>query len=195
MKERWQNAGYEWRDLCPLSGAERYLWKRMQRAKKGSLIADYYQAGWEFLYSIQEHLFAASSVHWGKHDENCEFRMNKCYEPGCKENASCLVNQYFIGEGDDRESEWYDDAPRFYCHAHYHKLRSGQEYVPPTEDEQAHMRALFSAFMLMDIEKPFDVSVHESGFQMHTLFMDRDYLKRLAELADREYQKIKPRIQ
>lgn len=181
----------------PLSGALQFLWNKFQQFQKidgfnREAVASrseehvYWEEAWSFLYNMESLLFLCSSAS-GRPD-NEPFCGKKCQWPGCKEPANSLRNQRRIGKD---EWEWLPDAPRFHCHPHHMEAHYGEKYVPPTLEETRRSMAFSAAMHRIYEERPPKPTTLDCGLQVDSFtMMDGSYLRRLAEIAEEEYQKI-----
>jgi hypothetical protein len=198
--------GYDWREKCPLNGAERYLYKRFKKFPSVHLdwndmaayskamnerdpLHVYYQDGWEYLRHLEDLLF---STICGGFNRDWIFSHQICKECGIP--AQHFVNQVDSGRKDesgDNELIWLPDAPRFLCYPHYHLLVYEKRYVPPTLEESRRQQAMFRAMERMHREQPPQAVKLNCGIKINSFtIMDRSYLERLVELAKEEYDKL-----
>ena len=170
----------DWRENCPLNGAEGYLWRQMRilrRLPDAHPLRRYYEDGWEIVHHLEDLLFAGGQsfgLTWPGPHRGPLFRVG-CSHPGCREAVYALINI-------DEEGREVPEGKRFFCHDHYYEDVRGEKYVPPTLDEMRHSMALSRATERMYNEQP-----PQPGGAVHFVVMDRPYLERLVELCKEEY--------
>lgn len=192
-----------WEKDNPLSGVERYLWKRLRkypfdddwrRPRKRTPLHLWYEEGWELINTLQERFFKCCSSHgneWPFHIEGLSSTRRLynviCQWESCTEWADSIVREDYARSTKD-DVVYLEDA-QFYCYPHYHEVRTGEKYVPPTLDEQRRSAALMKAMEAMLSIRPSE-SIEVLGIPVISTMMDRDYLVKLAEITESEYQKM-----
>src|SRR5208283_1127434 len=190
--------GYDWRDKTPLSGAERYLWKRLRKypmdddcfhPKPRTPMHRYYEEGWELIHHLQNQFWGCCS----SHGNEWPFQINgvrselrvwsvRCRWKDCEKWADSIVRAKPGTHGDSLE--YLEDAPHFYCFEHSWEFQYGEKYVPPSLEESRRQRAWWKAMEQMCREKPPETVELDCGLKVGSFTMlDGPYLKRMAEIA------------
>ena len=197
----------------PLDSIDTYLWNKLQGFPHYDGLSThppktpmhvYYEQGWELINHLKMLLFSASSSSGNRWPFAVNGELGKqrlfnirCKTDGCEEWAECLINQIKGDKRIDRygevEYDWVTlaDAPVFLCFPHYFEVTEGKKYVPPTKEESMRFAAQWRAMQRMSKERPPQSLDLDNGLHVHShIYMDADYLRRLAELMEEEYQAL-----